>query len=568
MFKLTKNKIITYLSFAAILFIAAFLRFNKLGYSPNGIYVDEASIGYNAYSILKTGKDEFGMPFPAIFRSFADFKTPVYIYLSTIAIYFFGLTPFSVRFVSAVAGVGSVFIIFFLVRLLLGDNKFSKDNELRSHADLIALITSFVMAISPWSVMMSRSAFETNLALFLFLMGIYFLYLSFRKPYTLILSAVFFSLSLLSYHAERIIVPLFLLICCLRYRNYIFPKNKLYAIISVLFGILIVLPTIPVIFTPGFLIRAGGLSIFNLKNQFPAGYIPGLTSLAGTFANFIPFLSIKEFLALYLSYFSPRNLFFLGDPDPRISFPGLAAFFIWEFPFFIYGFYRLIGSKTSKEFAFLTYLLLLITPIPAALTRDPFTTIRSLPFVVPASFIVSIGIYNTFQFIFKKTSYFRYFLAGIFILAAISYSILKFISSIILLDFYRAKDWQYGFEQLTETVKSLQPGVPVIVDNARVESYSELLFYMKFDPKKYQQDNTEVALADYYNDLSRNKTKIIGNIITRNIDWEQDTHSAEYLIGDSLAISDDQILKNHLTLIKKITYPDISVAFVIVKTNP
>ena len=82
-----------------LLFLAVFLtfvtRFYRLGSVPAGLYLDEAAQGYNAYSILATGKDEFGKAFPAAFRSFADFKTPVYIYLIAPLIPLFGLTAFS-----------------------------------------------------------------------------------------------------------------------------------------------------------------------------------------------------------------------------------------------------------------------------------------------------------------------------------------------------------------------------------------------------------------------------------------------------------------------------------------
>jgi len=73
-----KITIIAILGF--IILLGIITRFYKLGEAPAGLYLDEAGQGYSAYSILKTGKDEFGKPFPIVFRSFVDFKTPVYIY--------------------------------------------------------------------------------------------------------------------------------------------------------------------------------------------------------------------------------------------------------------------------------------------------------------------------------------------------------------------------------------------------------------------------------------------------------------------------------------------------------
>ena len=86
-----------------IFVIAFILRFYKLGDVPNGLYQDETSIGYNAYSIMTTGKDEYGKIFPLYFKSFGDYKLPIYIYSAIIPIKLFGLNAFAVRFPSAFA---------------------------------------------------------------------------------------------------------------------------------------------------------------------------------------------------------------------------------------------------------------------------------------------------------------------------------------------------------------------------------------------------------------------------------------------------------------------------------
>jgi hypothetical protein len=55
-----------------VLSLGAFLRFCKVSSNPPNLYVDEVANGYNAYSILKTGRDEYGKKFPLSFRSFGD----------------------------------------------------------------------------------------------------------------------------------------------------------------------------------------------------------------------------------------------------------------------------------------------------------------------------------------------------------------------------------------------------------------------------------------------------------------------------------------------------------------
>ena len=88
-----------------IIILAAILRFWKLGENPPALYWDEASLGYNAYSILKTARDEHGEFMPlSRFIAFGDYKPSGYIYASVPFIALFGLNEFSIRFASALAG--------------------------------------------------------------------------------------------------------------------------------------------------------------------------------------------------------------------------------------------------------------------------------------------------------------------------------------------------------------------------------------------------------------------------------------------------------------------------------
>ena len=65
---------------------------------------DEAALGYNAYSILETGRDEYGQILPIIFKSFGDYKPGFYVYLTLPFIKVFGLNELSVRLPSIILG--------------------------------------------------------------------------------------------------------------------------------------------------------------------------------------------------------------------------------------------------------------------------------------------------------------------------------------------------------------------------------------------------------------------------------------------------------------------------------
>src|SRR3990172_10161443 len=100
---------------ALIIFLAIILRFWDLGKNPPSPDWDEVAIGYNAHSLLETGRDEYGIKFPLVFRSFDDYKPPLYFYLTALAVKFFGLNVFAVRFSSALFGVLAVLGTYFLV---------------------------------------------------------------------------------------------------------------------------------------------------------------------------------------------------------------------------------------------------------------------------------------------------------------------------------------------------------------------------------------------------------------------------------------------------------------------
>ena len=122
-----------------IVLLAFFLRIYQLGVVPISPDWDEAALGYNAYSILKTSRDEYGKFLPLVFRSFDDYKPPLYIYLTVPSVALFGLNVFAVRFPSAVLGTLTVLLVYFLVRELFENHR---------HRDKIALVSAFLLAIS------------------------------------------------------------------------------------------------------------------------------------------------------------------------------------------------------------------------------------------------------------------------------------------------------------------------------------------------------------------------------------------------------------------------------------
>jgi 4-amino-4-deoxy-L-arabinose transferase-like glycosyltransferase len=119
--------------------------------------------------------DEWGVRLPLIFKAFGDYKLPVYIYLTAIPVWFFGLNAFAVRFISALAGTLAIPGIYLLTKQVT-----SKNGE-EGGSDSLATITALLLAISPWHFFISRPALEANLALTFIIFGFYFLLLFLRS---------------------------------------------------------------------------------------------------------------------------------------------------------------------------------------------------------------------------------------------------------------------------------------------------------------------------------------------------------------------------------------------------
>lgn len=161
-------KKITPIIFLLILFLGAVLRIYHLGQIPPGVNRDEASIGYTAYSLLHTGKDEYGRFLPISFQSFGDWKLPIYIYETVLSVAIFGLNAFAVRIPSAIAGILLVILVYFLIKELFKDRN-------------LALTAMFLTAISPWSIHLSRVESESNTAVTFVTLGVLLLLKSFKK---------------------------------------------------------------------------------------------------------------------------------------------------------------------------------------------------------------------------------------------------------------------------------------------------------------------------------------------------------------------------------------------------
>jgi len=178
--------------------VGVMVRLIFLGSMPNGFNQDEASIGYDAYSILNFGIDRNGIPNPIHLIAWGSGQNALYAYFCMPFIHFLGLNVLSIRLVSALFGSISLVVFYLLVKEI--SNK------------KIALLSMFLLAICPWGIMSSRWALESNLFPPMFLIGLYLLILSFKHNRVFLLASMILASCFYAYGTSYFFLPLFLTI--------------------------------------------------------------------------------------------------------------------------------------------------------------------------------------------------------------------------------------------------------------------------------------------------------------------------------------------------------------------
>ena len=531
-----KLKVLSFLILILIVIFSSYLRLANLESNPNGLYVDEASTGYNAWSILLTGKDEYGKEFPIFFRFLGSYTPPLYTYLTAGVIQIFGFNIASIRLTSALSGILLILTFFLLMKSL---------DIYKSW--LSPIFGTFLLAISPWSIFYSRIGYEINLAFFVYTIGVLFLWLSIKNSVWFIAGVSFLALSTYIYHAERLLAPLTLIIFTILFKNVILIKeNKKVLILALILGLIILTPQLSVLSTAASFTRGSGLF-----------YTEAISRKADEMGFLLAFF--QEFFSQYFAYLSPRNLFFQPDSDLQRSLPELSTFYPWLTPFYLTGIYFLVKLKSNaKKFILM---LLLLTPIPASLTGDPFSTQRALPLLLPVTLSLAIGLD---KFIAIKSRIF----SGLVLIMCLFSLLYLYRSYAVLFPNERAKDWGYGFKQLAKEIEK-RPNEQFIIDSSRMKpAYIELAYFMKYPPDKFQKEIDLDIKDNYYTNTVWDNNYKFNNIETRTINWEEDIYKEQILVGDELTISENQAKEHFLEKLFEIKDPMYKIIFIAFKTNP
>lgn len=483
-----KKNIVTIL-LLCIVALSAVCRLYKIQVNPPSLSWDEVSIGYNAYSILKTGRDEHGKFLPVdTFVAYGDYKPPLAIYATVPFVAVFGLNELAVRLPSAIFGILTVLLTYFLVKELF---RRSKDNERQT--EWLALLSTALLAISPWHINLSRAGFEANIALFLIVLGTWLILRSREHGKGWITAWIPFALAIYTFNSSRYFVVFFsvaLVIFCLSSIR----KNIRSFILGLAVAAIIVLPIAPHLLSKEARLRFTEVNIFTdvgvVETSNARIAAEGNTILA-KIVNNRRIGYAREYLLHFADHLQPTYLFIKGDGNPKFSIQDVGQLYLIDAAFLGIGILALSIAYPAITALLIFWIIAAI--IPAAVARETPHALRTLNSLPTWQIFISYGIMTSVNYVVDHMRKNRKVVHHILFIIVLLIYVFSF--GYYLHNYYVhypkefSSEWQYGYREAIRYVQSEATGYNhVVITNVIGRPYMYTLFYSKYDPKTYQAE--------------------------------------------------------------------------------
>ncbi|MEH2410816.1 ArnT family glycosyltransferase [Nostoc sp.] len=311
---------------------------------PAGFYQDESSIAYNAALIAQTGKDEYNIRFPIYFKSFGDYKAPIYIYTVALIFKLLGVSEFNSRLASFIFYILALIFTFLLIRIIFKKNF------------LMEIYILLTFGFLPHFFTISRISFEVISQLALISLVVLLVKLTFHAKtgqvwwINSLFCGLILGVSLYSYPTARLLTPLMLISLWVVY----FQKKNIQKLALITIGFVGTL--IPYI-------------TFAVNN--PGALSARFQTITYLYSSISPTKKISIFLYNYLRYFSPDFLTKYGDSNLRHSTGYGGVIFSITFFLFLIGlistfYYR----KVFSRFNIFLLINMMVSPIAGSLTAN------------------------------------------------------------------------------------------------------------------------------------------------------------------------------------------------------
>jgi len=475
-----------------ILLIGIYLRFDRLTTVPPSLSHDETAITYNAYSILKTGKDEYGIRLPLLFRSFDDYKLPGMVYSTVPAVALFGLTELSARLPSFIFGVFSILVMYGLAIELLGDKRWLALGKRKFDS---ALLPTFMFAVQPWHINFSRQLFESNGAVFWFMLATYVLLRSRRNYKEILMAGLFYVTSLYFYYSVRLVIPFIGLVYLLLFRKKIIREWKT-TVVTLAVCIIAFLPMGREMLSPGGMERISIVSVVNDPNylKLKEEYVKKF----GTNPTLVNKIIYNRRVALVRTVFdnygkniSPRNLFITGTG----TYGALYPFESILIPLGILSLFSLSQFST-----YLIIVWALTAFLPGAFSVNQPNTLRTLIAAPVFAILSGLGIYRICLFILDKRRN-----------QIVAFFVMVILFSLFAEDFPRFHDAYFvdnptknaiafgdGYKQMVTYVKAHETEYDrIYISGYYWRPYIFFLYWGNVNPTDYQRSGSREILGKY-----------------------------------------------------------------------
>ena len=365
------------------------LRLVGLSHLPPGLFVDEAFTGYDALSLLHTGRDMWGEWLPVYFASWGgDAVEGLYRYLCVPFLALLGPVPLAVRLPAALAGAATVGLTFLAGRRLLGD--------------FPAVMAAGLLAVSPWHVPLSRVGFRAILLPAAAAALVWLAMVAVGKSakgavqarlYAWPAAALVAGLGLYSYAVAKLFLPMLVLLLVWVLRD-VCVKQPRRVLLGAALLLLMAIPAARWTWAGRGQVRFQQISVFapqqvqRSAEALRRGH-PDLR-LAHWVASH-PALTVTWTLCSnYLSHFHPRYLLTRGDENLRHSPSGVGQMFWVEGTLLLLGVAGALWRRSLADRILLGWFLL--GPLADSLTNDRVpNALRSLPTVPAAQLLAASG---------------------------------------------------------------------------------------------------------------------------------------------------------------------------------
>jgi 4-amino-4-deoxy-L-arabinose transferase-like glycosyltransferase len=432
------------------LVVAVLLRLPMLGEVPNGFFLDEASRGYDAYALLLTGADQYGVRWPLFAEGLDDFTPTLYTLLLIPAVAGLGLSETAVRLPAALAGVLTVFTTYLCGRRLIG-----------SWAGLIGAV---LVAISPWHILPSRTGAEWVLLPLMTTTGVWLLLRGREHGPSLLMAGLTLGVGLYSYAFARLLVPLLVVGFVVLWWRELAPRWR-WATAGLIVMLAVALPIVAFGLTPAGQAR--------LQTVVPLERYRGLALVPYALSNFA-------------SYFDPAFLIWGSEPTHHHRLPGLGPILPIMVPLIVAGMASVVLRPNRAGLYCLWWIV--AAPASAALHRESPSSALLLGAIPAWQLLAGLGAARLYYWASNWGHNLALSMAAL--LATVVLLTAAFAARALYVDYpvYAAGDWLHG---TTATIALLEAQRghydDVVVSDRLPTPHILVLFHTRFDPATYQR---------------------------------------------------------------------------------